>query len=142
MSPEVRRLLRWLVTTALLVLAGGLLWYSATLKGEPVEPSMVDSAVEQLTPSPGSPSVLRRSEIAIDLGPGWDADLLVNGIVIPPDQVVRNPALNRVSFRPGEGQELEALPAGPVQVTAIIWRPVDGQTREDGRAVRWTFEVG
>jgi hypothetical protein len=143
MSPEVRRLLRWLVTTALLVLAGGLLWYSGTIKGDPVEPSLVDSAVEQLIPAPGAPSALRRSEVGIDLGPGWEADLIVAGVVIPPDQVRRNPPLNQVFFRPGEGKELEALPAGEVTVTAIIWRPVDGQTRDEGsRRVTWRFRAG
>jgi hypothetical protein len=102
---------------------------------------LTDAAVEQLVPGDGSPNVLRQSEIGIDLATGWTGVLSVNGVEIPEDQYRRNEPLNQVFFTPGEGQEIERLPAGPVIVVATIWRPVAGESREDGRQVVWRFNV-
>lgn len=102
---------------------------------------LTDAAVEQLIPGDGSPNVLRQSEIGIDLATGWTGVLAVNGVEIPEDQYRRNDPLNQVFFTPGEGKEIERLPAGPVIVTATIWRPVQGETRDDGRQVVWRFNV-
>lgn len=142
MSDAARTVVRRLVITALLVLAGGLVWYSASLKGEPAEPSLTDSAVEQLVPARDTPTAIRQAEIGIDLAPGWDADLRINGVDIPEDEERDNAPLNQVFFKPGAGQIIESLEPGPVTVTAIIWRPTAGQTREQGsRSVTWSFRV-
>lgn len=142
MSEAARTVVRRLVIAALLVVAGGMLWYSASVKGEPPSPSLTDSAVEQLVPARDTPTAVRQAEIGIDLVPGWDADLVINGVDIPQDEERNNPPLNQVFFKPGPGKTIEALPPGPVTVTAIIWRPIDGQTREQGsRSVTWSFRV-
>jgi hypothetical protein len=142
MSEEARTLVRRVVIAALLVLAAGMIWYSGTVKGEPSAPSLTDTAVEQLIPARDTPTAIRQAEIGIDLAPGWDADLRINGVDIPEDEERNNGPLNQVFFRPGKGQVIEALEPGPVQVTALIWRPTEGQTRERGsRAVSWTFRV-
>jgi hypothetical protein len=143
MSDTSREVVRRVSITLLLVLAGGLLWFSGVRKGEPPEPSLLDNAVEQLIPAPGSPAVVRQAELGVDLAPGWTGILIVNGLEIPEDQLRRNEPLNQVFFRPGEGQEIEALNPGAVRVTAVIWRPADGQTRSSGaRSLSWEFRVG
>ena len=135
-------MLRKLVITALLVVAGGLVWYSASVKGEPPEPSLTDSAVEQLVPARDTPTAIRQAEIGIDLAPGWDADLQINGVDVPEDEERANPPLNQVFFMPGKGKVIESLAPGQVTVTAFIWRPADGQTRDQGsRTVTWSFRV-
>ena len=130
-----------MVITLLLLLAGFLLWYSGIRTAEPEDPTLVDSAVEFLIPNRGATAV-RQAEIGIDLAPGWTGVLIVNGVEIPEDQLRRVAAENQVFFRPAEGQEIEAFAPGRVAVTAIIWRPVDGETRESGRRfVSWEFRV-
>jgi hypothetical protein len=141
-----RTLIRRAFFGVLLVTAAGLLWWSASFKAKPTSPSLTDAAVEALTPENDTPNVLRQSTIGIDLKSGWDADLIVtvNGtsVDIPQDEERNIEAQNQVFFTPGDGKAIEQLGPGLVQVTAIIWRPIDGQTREQGsRAVRWSFHV-
>ena len=135
-----RLVARRVVITLLLLLAAFLLWYSGIRKAEPEDPTLVDSAIEQLVPDRGATAV-RQAEIGIDLAPGWTGVLIINGKEIPEDQLRRVDPLNQVFFRPAEGREIEALPPGRVVVTAVIWRPVDGETREQGRSRSWEFRV-
>ena len=133
---------RRLVITALLAVAGGLLWWGATLETDPAPPSTLDAAVEVLTPMRGAVGVIRQSPIGIDLAPGWTGDLRINGVDIPEDQLTRNDPLNIFYFLPGQGKEIEEVPPGRVVATAIIWRPLQGESRETGsRSVTWTFTV-
>jgi len=142
MSDAARTVLRRVVITALLLLAGGLVWYSASVKGEPEPPSLTDTAIEQLIPARDTPSALRQAEIGIDLAPGWDADLQINGVDIPEDEERENGSQDQVLFKPGEGKVIEALAPGVVQVTAFLWEPAKGQTHERGsHTVTWSFRV-
>lgn len=135
-------MLRRVVTTALLLVAGAVLVYGATQKADPPSPTTLDVAVEALTPSRESTGNLRQGEIGIDLAPGWTGDLRINGLDIPEDQLRRNDPLNQFFFLPGQGQEIEEVPPGRVVVTAFIWRPLQGESRESGsRSVTWTFTV-
>jgi len=134
-------MLRRVVTVALLVVALGLIVVSARYKGDPSDPSLTDAAVEQIVPVEDA-TALRQSEIGIDLAAGWSADLRINGVDIPDDQERRVEPLNQVFFTPGEGRIIEQLAPGRVDVSAIIWRPSEGETRERGsRVVRWSFRV-
>ncbi|MBW3645653.1 MAG: hypothetical protein KY441_09130 [Actinobacteria bacterium] len=130
---------RRIALTALLALALFGFVYAFTLGGDK-DAGPGDAAVENLVPGPGSQTV-RQAEIGVDLVPEWTALLVVNGIEIPEDQLRRVDAQNQVFFTPGPGKEIEQLDAGMVQVTALIWRPVAGETRQDAQAVRWTFRV-
>ncbi|HEV2768494.1 MAG TPA: hypothetical protein VGV63_12405 [Acidimicrobiales bacterium] len=130
---------RRIALTALLSLALFGFVYAFTLGGDE-DAGPGDAAVEHLVPAPGSQTV-RQAEIGVDLVPEWTALLVVNGIEIPEDQLRRVDAQNQVFFTPGPGKEIEQLDAGMVQVTALIWRPVAGESRQDAQAVRWTFRV-
>lgn len=137
-----RVVVRRLVTVLLLLAAAGMVWYSASVKGEPEAPSLTDAAVENLVPARDTPSALRQAAIGIDLVAGWDADLIINGVVIPDDEERVDRGLNQVFFTPGKGKVIESLAPGLVQVTAVIWRPIDGETHEKGsRRVQWSFHV-
>jgi hypothetical protein len=142
MSEGARTVVRRVVIAALLVLAAGMVWYSGSIKGEPPAPSLTDAAVEQLVPARDTPTAIRQAEIGIDLVPGWDADLRINGVDIPEDEERANPSLNQVFFKPGPGKVIEALAPGPVTVTAIIWQPTAGETRDTAtHSVTWSFRV-
>lgn len=134
--------LRRAVIGLLLAAAAGA-WFLAGRYGVDTteELKVTDAAVEQLIPADASPNVLRQAEIGIDLATGWTGVLAINGVEIPEDQLRRNEPLNQVFYTPGEGKEIERLPAGPVVVVATIWRPVSGETRQDGRQVVWRFTV-
>ena len=133
---------RRVVLALLLVVGIGMFWLAGHngLSGE-VPPLDTDKAVEGLIPGDGSPNVLRQSEIGIDLADGWTASLQINGRDIPDDELRVNGPLNQYFFTPGPGKAVEKLNAGTVIVLAKIWRPVDGETRDDARTVVWRFRT-
>ena len=95
--------------------------------------------VEQLVPGNGE-SELRQSEFGIDLAPGYEAILIVNGVQIPEGDLRQVPAQAQVWFTPGEGKAIEELPAGQTCVVALVWRTIDGRGPGD-QNVRWCFSV-
>ncbi|MGE0796054.1 MAG: hypothetical protein AB7H43_12720 [Acidimicrobiia bacterium] len=130
---------RKVVIGALLAVAAGLLWWGAGLKADPPDPSRLDAAIEVLDPPAGSPGVPRQQPIIVDLAPGWTGVLLLNGLEIPEDELVRRPELNQFSYQPGEGKIIEQLPPGRVVASAVIWQVFE--SRETGRPFTWTFRV-
>lgn len=132
--------LRKVLTGALLLAAVAGFVYAFTMNNANTNIVPTSDAVEALVPADGS-QVLRQSEIGIDLAPEWTGVLQVNGIEIPEDQLRRVPAQNQVFFTPGPGQEIEELPAGRVQIVALIWRPVAGETRDEADTIRWSIQV-
>ncbi|HEX4905789.1 MAG TPA: hypothetical protein VFU93_10080 [Acidimicrobiales bacterium] len=133
--------MRRVVIGLLLVVAVGMFWLAGRNGNADPEPVVSESAVEQLIPADGSPSVLRQAEIGIDLKDGWTGELSVNGVFIPEDQLRRNEPLAQLFFTPGPGKEIEQFRSGTVVVVASIWRPIDGETRDDARQVVWRFKV-
>lgn len=94
--------------------------------------------VELLTPRDGDTLVNQQAQIGIDLTTSYDANLVVDGTLIPNDQLIRRPELNAVYFSPGPGKVIEKLPPGRNTVTALVFR-LDGQQAPP--AVTWTFNV-
>lgn len=94
------------------------------------------AAVEQLLPTEDS-SILRQDPVGIDLSPGHDATLSINGVVVPDDQLDKTPQLNLVRFVPGPGKVIEQLPAGRSCIVATYWRLELGPSEADQRA--WCF---
>jgi hypothetical protein len=133
--------LRRIVISLLLVVALGMFWLAGRNGDNDPKPTINETAVEALIPADGSPSVVRQAEIGIDLKDGWTGELSINGHLIPDDQVRHNDALNQLFFTHGPGKEIETLPAGIVIASASVWRPIDGETRDDGRLVVWRFSV-
>ena len=134
-------MLRRLVIGLLLLAALGAFYLAGRNGNTDPPPVATLGAVEALIPANGSPSVVRQAEVGIDLADGWTGELTIDGVFIPDDQIRRNDPLNQLFFTPGEGQEIERLDAGRVLVVASVWRPIDGETREDARQVSWTFSV-
>src|SRR3546814_93004 len=82
--------------------------------------------VEHVYP-PNGDQVLRQSEIGVDLGPGYEGDLVVNGQPIPEEELRRVPEQNQVFYLPGQGTTFEELPRGTHCVTAIAARSATGR---------------
>lgn len=95
--------------------------------------------VEQVFPARDS-EALQQVQVGIDLGNRYTGVLVVNGIEVPEEQLVRQEALNQVFFSPGEGQVIEAWTPGRNCVEAIVWPITEG--RSASRPVpQWCFEV-
>jgi hypothetical protein len=106
---------------------------------DPVLEGGDDSVVERLIPRRNS-QVPQQSTVGIDLVTGWDGVLVVGGVEIPAEELVRTPEIGLIEFTPGEGRTVEELASGQNCVTAIIWSLEDGRGVAD-RTIPWCFEV-
>ena len=97
-------------------------------------------AVERFVPAPGD-EVLRQAELGIDLAPGYDGTLALNGVAIPEEDLRRVREQNEVYFTPGEGKAVERLLAGSNCVTATVWKASDGAGTANDQTVEWCFEA-
>lgn len=96
----------------------------------------VDEVIESVSPNPDD-EVLSQVDVAIDLAEGYTAELTVNGIKIPEDQLRRVEALNIVSFRPGANQVIAKLQPEINCVNALYWPVASG--RSSARSYQWCF---
>jgi hypothetical protein len=130
---------RAMVAVALLAAAG--LLYAAvhltnTNQAAPVTVQGRPDVVERLIPQNGA-SELRQSEFGIDLAPGYDGTLIVNGVEIPGDELRKVVAQNEIFFTPGKDKIIDNL-SGKVTVTAEVWKQSVGRGPADQRFT-WTF---
>jgi hypothetical protein len=98
--------------------------------------------VQRLIPRQDA-EALRQSEIGIDLAPGYEAVLVIDGIEIPggPGGDIRHvEAENEYYFAPGEGTVIEELDAGRTCAEATVWKSADGRGPQDQRFT-WCFDV-
>lgn len=111
-------------------------------------------AIESLTPADGA-EVLRQSEVGIDLVSGYEAELIINGVFIPPGELnifrdIDNPeisaeqagtfdsTLNRFVYQPLEGRVIPELKGDENCATANFWPLSDPSARQ---SVSWCFTV-
>lgn len=130
------------VTFAVLVALGILAFAGFAANTDDDPPPVIRSrpeVVEHLVPRSGA-SVLRQAELGIDLAPGYEAALVVNGIEIPAEQTRAVPEQNQVFFSPGQGKVIEELQGGETCVVAIAWRSAQGRGVADQR-FQWCFDV-
>ena len=134
---------RVLVGVALAVAAGllcGAVHSTNTHTADPVTVHGQPNVVEHVIPVNGS-SELRQSEFGVDLAPGYDGTLVVNGIEIPRDQLRLVPAQNQIFFTPGPGKVITDLPAGKTCVVAVVWKSAVGRGASQDQTFRWCFGV-
>lgn len=133
---------RAFVAVALLVAGAALVVAVQATRTDEDRPAVVNGradVVEHVYPRNGA-EVLRQVEIGIDLAPGHEGRLVVNGEAIPEDELRLVPEQNQVFFLPGPGKALETLPSGTTCVTATVWRSAEGRGTNDV-SVRWCFDV-
>ena len=119
--PTVRdRLIRVAMALALLVAGGAL--YLAFARGETEDDNIVTrGAILAVFPQPGS-NALRQEQIGVDLAFGHTATITIDRRYIPEDQLDVVPGINRVSFTPGPGKEIESLDEGRHCATVSVTR--------------------
>ncbi len=123
---------------ALLAVAGASLYVAGTLHDDSPTAGARSRVVKTVSPRPGSIQP-RQTEILVELDTGYQGELSVNGSSIPDDQVSVIQGLNRITFTPRPGQEVEALPAG-VNCVVVRFRPLPASPGQPG-SYRWCFSV-
>jgi hypothetical protein len=126
------------VLVALLAVAGGSLYLAATLHDDSHTAGARSRVVRSVSPQPGSIQV-RQTEVQVELDNTYTGELAINGTTIPDDQLAVIPGLNRISYTPGSGREIETLPAGS-NCAVVRFRPVAGTNGQPG-SYRWCFSV-
>lgn len=96
----------------------------------------VDRVIEALIPA-ANDEVLSQVDVGIDLIDGYTAELTINGVEIPEQQLRRVEALNQVFFRPDQGQVISAWRADQNCAVALYWPLAQG--RQAARSVSWCF---
>jgi hypothetical protein len=133
-----------LVITATVIVAFAVLYLGVratdTGDADPVTVSGRPDVVEHLVPSEGD-EVIRQAELGIDLAPGFEGALLVNGVEIPTEELRLVPEQNQVFFTPGDGKVVDRLDAGPNCVTAVVWRSSMGRGTANDQSFTWCFDA-
>ncbi|HVE47319.1 MAG TPA: hypothetical protein VNA57_11310 [Acidimicrobiales bacterium] len=125
------------VMSVLLAFALAAMYVAFTEHDESPNPRLRPQAIRAVSPLPASLQ-LRQTEIFVELTPEFRGALTVNGIPVPDDQLDVIEGLNRYAFTPGEGKEIEALPAG--RACAVVdYTSVDPSA--EGGTYRWCFNV-
>lgn len=107
---------------------------------DPVAVSGRPDVVERLIPGEGD-DVIRQAELGIDLAPGYEGALSLNGIPIPTEELRVVAEQNQVFFTPGEGKALERLDAGRNCATAVVWKSSRGRGTPNDLAFTWCFSA-
>jgi hypothetical protein len=138
---------RVLIALVLVACAGALLWAGRD-GGTPEDTVSGSTAIVRYQPTPGS-RVLRQSEVGVELEPGYDGRLTIDGVAIPEDQMsgaidpssaefqelpaevqAQGPRpdniKNMVMFQPGPGKAITEYDTGTVEITVRFWRIADG----------------
>lgn len=119
-------------------------------------------AIESLQPVENAVQVLQQERVVVDLQPGYEARLVIDGIELPttiigqtevdpsdqpepgqqvdlPTTAVFDPGNAVISFQPVEGALIESFSEGLHEARVIFWRIEDGP--EQARSYRWEFNV-
>jgi len=101
-------------------------------------PRLRPRAVGTVSPEPDSLQ-LRQTEIFVELDPLYSATLAINGTTVPDDQLDVIKGLNRYSFTPGKGKEIDELPPG--RNCAVVTFDQAASPGADPGSFRWCFNV-
>jgi hypothetical protein len=149
---------------ASLVIAAGLLLiifgFTTALTGD--DGVERPEAIESVLPVENAIQVLQQDRIVVDLQPGYEARLVVDGVELPttvigqtdvdpslqaqpgqqvdlPTTAVFDPGNAVISFQPTDGALIETFDQGLHKATVFFWKTEDGP--EFARVYSWTFEV-
>jgi hypothetical protein len=100
------------------------------------DPALPD-ALEAYAPLDGA-IVQRQTEVVIDLEPGFDVDLIVDGVAIPDSELDVVEETGEFTFRPEPGKAIEEWVPGLHAIEAT-WDRIAGLP-EPG-SLRWSFRA-
>ena len=158
-----RRLDRGLLIASL-VIAGGLILVVFGVTTALTGDDGIDrpEAIESVQPVENAVQVLQQERVVVDLQPGYEARLVIDGIELPttvigqsnvdpaqqpepgqqidlPTTAVFDPGNAVISFQPVEGALIESFTEGTHEARVIFWKTIDGP--EQALSYRWEFNV-
>ena len=101
------------------------------------DPEKLPTAVESYSPKDGD-IVANPIKVVIDLLADYDAEFVIDGVPIPPEDVDSILATGRHQFTPGEGKAIERWSPGSHTVV-VSW--TGGPSQIDVGTLVWTFTV-
>lgn len=136
-----RRLVRVVIIGGIALVAINLVifGFAATRTGTQSQTGTLPSAIETLSPVPGS-TVRPQDSVRVDLTDGLTGDLYIDGKVIPADQTEQVVALGVIAFRPGPKKEITQFAPGRHTVE-VRWRPVRADADQVDGSYSWSFSV-
>jgi hypothetical protein len=119
-------------------------------------------AIESVQPVENAVQVLQQERVVVDLEPGYEARLVIDGIELPttvigesdvdpfeqpapgeqidlPTTAVFDPGNNVISFQPVDGALIESFGEGLHEAQVVFWKIEDGP--EQALSYRWEFTV-
>ena len=130
--PAHRRLYLILAAALAAVVVG------AVLLAPTGEETEIPAPLEGIFPSPGD-TVVRQTIIEIDLPVGYEIELFIDGIQVPPDEIGSTPSTGVFLWQPGPGRSMEVWPGGDHTVK-VVWDRTRGG-RPDPGEYEWAFRV-
>jgi hypothetical protein len=94
-----------------------------------------------------SDQLLPQGEVGAQFSAFFNAQISIDGRIIPQDQVTSTPGANTVFFDPGPGKDIQEFTKGG-HTAVLEWWPTTLPTAEAARAKRqlrsytWSFNVG
>lgn len=128
---------RVVISIVLAIALVGLGYGFSSGRDESKPPVFTDSAVEGTFPKEGDLE-LRQFRIGIDLASGYTAELKLDNVPIPKDQVEVVVGLDQYFYQPGPGTATGALAPGRHCATAIITKLTD--PNDQGHPFVWCFQ--
>lgn len=163
MSAVPKRPLDVKLLIASLVIAAGIVLVIAGIRSSVTgrEEQQLPDAIEEVEPIRGATQAPSQSEVFVDLLPGYDAVLILNGIELetvslgdlgtgtsvprPGEQlavplaVIHEPGNNTYSYTPVEGGPIEEFQVGLNTAQVLFWKIEEGRGR--ARSYSWSFTV-
>lgn len=115
---------RYRLTFTLLGLALALVVVGAVVLAPSGDPDEVPEVLESYSPANGS-TVLRQTEVRIDLPVDYDINLVIDGVAIPAEEIARVPETGRFTWRPGETTIIPEWTPG-IHTVWVRWDRVNG----------------
>jgi hypothetical protein len=132
------RLIRVSIIATLIAVAS--IFFVISVTSSDTNPLAINNEkVEKVQPTPGG--LLRpSSEVSIDLADGYIGRLVIDGKVIPDDQLVIIKSLGQITYQPSNGKVFEKFEEGPHVAQVIFWK-VDESENVNPQNYTWDFRV-
>lgn len=129
---------RRLIVVAMLALAAAVFATAVVIyQSSPGGPSL-PAAIQSVSPQVGT-NVLSQTDVTVDLAVGYTAELEINGIVIPENELFRVEALNQLSYQPRDGKVVPKLLPDRNCVRVFYWLISQGD--RDRQNYTWCFDA-
>ena len=144
-APPRRNITRIVIVGAGILLAVNLVLFAGFNQDTDDATAEKPTEIEAIVPDLGA--VMRpQDNVGADLRDDLTGILVIDGVTIPDDQIVGDPGLGQVIFRPGPDREFRELRPGVHEATVTYWPNnltlEEAQAEGETATYAWVFKVG